>query len=99
MNNKRVRQRGLIVPTDNIPIDLSDIPEITDFSKAKKNPFADKIKKHGYSIVIHYSPEDVAANTKANIERIQSMDLTALDQDERKAFEKYLEANKEYIMG
>lgn len=39
---------------------LDDMPEIIDFSKARKNPFADRIKKEGYSVTIHYSPEDVA---------------------------------------
>jgi len=82
---------------NNIPIDLSDIPEITDFSKARKNPYAEKIRKHGYSITIHYSPEDVAARVKENVERIQGMDMSDLDQDERRAFERYLEANKKYI--
>jgi len=41
-------------------IDYSDIPEITDFSKARKNPHAKAIKENGYSITIHYSPQDVA---------------------------------------
>ena len=31
-------------------IDYSDIPAITDFSSARKNPYAEKIKKHGYTI-------------------------------------------------
>ena len=39
---------------------IDNMPEIMDFSKARKNPFADKIKKEGYSVTIHYSPEDVA---------------------------------------
>ena len=82
---------------ENIPIDLSDIPEITDFSKARKNPYAERIRKNGYSITIHYSPEDVAARTKENVERIQGMDMSDLDQDERRAFERYLETNKKYI--
>jgi len=41
-------------------IDFSDIPEITSFSRGRRNPHAAKIKKEGYSITIHYSPEDVA---------------------------------------
>ena len=39
---------------------VDDMPEITDFSKGRRNPFAEKIKKEGYSVTIHYSPEDVA---------------------------------------
>jgi len=79
---------------DNIPIDLSDIPEITDFSKARKNPYAEKIKKHGYSITIHYSAEDVAARIKDNVEKIQGMDMSDLDPDEQMALKKYMEANQ-----
>jgi len=41
-------------------IDFSDIPEITDFSKAIKNPFAERMKQ-GYSVTINYeTPEDVS---------------------------------------
>ena len=84
---------------NNIPIDLTDIPELTekDFSKARKNPYAKRIKEHGYSITIHYSPEDVAASIRENVDRIHGMDMSDLDDDERRAFERYLEANKEYI--
>ena len=31
-----------------------------DFSKGRKNPHADIIRKEGYSVTIHYSPQDVA---------------------------------------
>ncbi|MCL1999346.1 MAG: hypothetical protein FWG65_11330 [Turicibacter sp.] len=41
-------------------IDYSDIPAITDFSRARKNPHAAAIKENGYSVTVHYSPEDVA---------------------------------------
>ena len=34
-------------------IDLSDIPEITDFSKAIKNPFAGRFK-NGYTIIVEH---------------------------------------------
>ena len=34
-----------------------------DFSKGRRNPHADKILREGYSITIHYSPEEVAAGT------------------------------------
>lgn len=77
-------------------IDYSDIPEITDFSTARKNPHAEKIKKYGYSITIHYSPEDVANMTKRSIEKIdnmEDMDWLDLDQDEIEALKKYREAN------
>ena len=34
-----------------------------DFSKGRKNPHAEKICSEGYSITIHYTPQDVAAGT------------------------------------
>ena len=77
-------------------IDYSDIPPITDFSSARKNPFAEKIKKHGYTIQIHYSPEDVARMTKQSIEKIDGIEDMAwldLDADEIVALKKYRMAN------
>ena len=71
-----------------------EIKEVTDFSKARKNPYADKIKKHGYSITIHYSPDDVARMTKQTLERIQALDMLELDSDEVAALKRYEEAHK-----
>ena len=82
--------------TDDLLIDYSDIPPITDFSTARKNPFADKIRKHGYTIQIHYSPEDVANMTKQAITDINGLEDMAwldLDADEIAALKKYREAN------
>ena len=41
---------------------MNDMPEITDFSKGRRNPFAEKIKKEGITITEtrHYSAEDIA---------------------------------------
>jgi len=75
-------------------IDLSDIKEITDFSKARKNPYAEKLRKNGYSIVINVSPEDISNMTQRNIEIIQGMDMLELDPDEQRALEKYMESNE-----
>ena len=44
----------------HLTADIDTMPEITDFSKGRKNPFAEKIKNEGYSVTIHYSPDDVA---------------------------------------
>ena len=44
---------------DNDGINYDDIPEIKDFSKGRKNPHAKNIREHGYSITIHYTPNDV----------------------------------------
>jgi len=84
---------------NNIPIDLTDIPEVTskDFARARKNPYAKRIKENGYSITIHYSPEDMAAQIKGNVDRIHGMDMSDLDDNERRAFERYLESNKAYL--
>ena len=52
MESVLCKKCGHIIDGDDL-IDFSDIPEITDFSKAKKNPFADKLK-NGYSITIEH---------------------------------------------
>jgi len=78
-------------------IDTSDIPEINDFSKARSNPYAEKIRKYGYSITIHYSPEDVARMTKDNLDKIKGLDMLELDSDEKEALRKYEEAHKNYV--
>jgi len=44
-------------------IDLSDIPEITDFSKGRKNPFAGKFKD-GYTIIIEHRDFDEIITVK-----------------------------------
>ena len=81
---------------DDNQIDYSDIPPITDFSSVRKNPFAEHIKKHGYTIQIHYSPEDVARMNSQTIEDINGIEDMAwldLDADEIAALKKYREAN------
>ena len=81
-------------------IDTSDIREMTkeDFAQGRKNPYAEKIKKYGYTIKIHYSPEYVSEMTKNNVTRINNMeDMEWLDLDpvEIEVLKKYREANKE----
>ena len=75
-------------------IDTSEIKEITDFSKARKNPYAEGLRKNGYSILIDVSPEDIADMAKQNIQKIQKMDMLELDIDERKALEKYYKSEQ-----
>lgn len=72
---------------DNLAIDFSDIPKITDFSKARKNPYYEKIMKHGFSITENYSAEDVAEIIKDTCTR--NIDILNLDPEEQKAFERY----------
>jgi len=76
-------------------IDTSDIREMTaeDFARGRRNPYAENLRKNGYSIIINVSPEDIVKKTKDNIEKIQRMDMLELDPDERKALEKYMEKN------
>ena len=40
-------------------IDYSDIPPITYLVNVRKNPHAEVIKKRGFSIMTHFSPEDI----------------------------------------
>jgi len=72
-------------------IDFSDIPEIIGKLKARKNPYYDRIMKHGFSITEYYSPEDV----KNMVQGIctQKIDLFNLDEEEQKAFERYKKAH------
>jgi len=47
-------------------IDLSDIPEITDFSKGRKNPFAGMFKD-GYTITVEHRDFDEIITVKKTI--------------------------------
>jgi len=76
---------------DYTNIDLSDIPEITGKKKARRNPFYERIMKHGFSITEHYSPEDVANITKGNFAR--KIDVTVLDPEEQEALDRYKTAH------
>jgi hypothetical protein len=71
---------------------MPEIKEITDFSKARRNPYAEKIKKHGFSVTVHYSSDDVAKMIKGICDR--DTDLLELDLEEREALARYREANQ-----
>jgi len=60
-------------------INFDDIPEITDFSKGRKNPFADKLKREGYTIRIRYNPEDLGQITGEEACQLDSEELRALE--------------------
>jgi len=66
---------------DDINIDFSDIPPISNLKKGRKNPHAEKINKEGYSITLHYSPTDVASghidDTKDIIQALVDLMSTA----------------------
>ena len=48
---------------DDEGINYDDIPEITDFSKARKNPFAGKFKD-GYTIIVEHKDFDEIITVK-----------------------------------
>ena len=48
---------------DDEGINYDDIPEITDFSKARKNPFAGKFK-NGYTIIVEHKDFDEIITVK-----------------------------------
>ncbi|MCL1845099.1 MAG: hypothetical protein FWF77_04265 [Defluviitaleaceae bacterium] len=61
-----------------------------DASKIRKNPFYEDIIKNGFSIAVHYSPEDVAEIISGK-QRFD-FDLLEHDPDELAAFERYKKA-------
>jgi hypothetical protein len=72
-------------------MDALEINEITDFTNARKNPYAEKIKKNGFSITVHYGPEDVARIIEDTCNK--EVNLLELDEEEIRALEKYKQAN------
>ena len=72
--------------------DTLDNLKLPDLSKIRKNPYYADIIKNGFTIAVHYSPEDVAEiiNGKQKFD----FDLLEHDPDELAAFEKYRKANQ-----
>lgn len=68
------------------------LKEMPDASKIRKNPFYQDIINNGFSIAVHYTPEDVAEilNGKQKFD----FDLLEHDPDELAAFEKYRQSQK-----
>ena len=66
----------------SLSANLDDMPEITDFSKGRKNPFAEKIRKEGYSITVHYSPEDIADGSIGDKKDIVQALVELMSEDE-----------------
>lgn len=48
---------------DDEGINYDDIPEITDFSKGRKNPFAGKFKD-GYTVIVEHKDYDEVITVK-----------------------------------
>jgi len=54
---KKIMHNDEIILYDEEGINYDDIPEITDFSKGRKNPFAGKFKD-GYTIIVEHEGYD-----------------------------------------
>ena len=69
------------------------LKKMPDRSRVQKNPYYEDIIKNGFSIAVHYSPEDVAdiISGKQKFE----FDLLEHDPDELAAFERYRQANRQ----
>ena len=72
-------------------IDSLDNLVLPETSKIRKNPYYEDIIQNGFSIVVHYSPEDVAEMINNN--QKFDFDLLEHDPDELAALEKYRIAN------
>jgi len=68
------------------------LKKMPDLSRIQRNPYYDDIMKNGFSIIVHYSPEDVAEimNGKQKFD----FDFLEHDPDELAAFEKYRKAHQ-----
>ena len=71
-------------------IDTTDIPEITDFTGAVKNPYYEKLMSKGFSITVHYTPKDAADISKGICSH--DIDLFEYDDEELAALEQYRES-------
>ena len=67
------------------------LKNMPDPSRIKRNPFYEDIIKNGFSIAVHYSPEDIADIVDGK--QKFGFDLLEHDPDEIVAFEKYCQAN------
>ena len=67
------------------------LKKMPDISRVQRNPYYEDIIKNGFSVTVHYSPEDVAEiiNGKQKFD----FDLLEHDPDELAAFERYQKAN------
>ena len=63
-----------------------------DPSRIQRNPFYEDIIKNGFSISVHYSPEDVAEIISGK--QKFDFDLLEHDPDELAAFERYRQAKR-----
>jgi hypothetical protein len=78
-------------------IDSLDNLKIPEKSKIRNNPYYEEIIKNGFSIAVHYSPEDVADIISGKLKF--DFDLLEHDPDELAAFERYRQAKKMRSVG
>jgi len=80
-------------------VDTSDIRELTkeDFARGRKNPFAEKLRKQGYKIIIDITPEEIEEMSRRNVSQIdamEDMDWLDLDAEEIEALKIYRKENR-----
>ena len=54
-----------------------------DFSKGRKNPYAQILKKEGYTTIVHYSPEDVNEMEQDDELLLSVQEVNALEEYEK----------------
>ena len=66
-----------------------------DFSNGRKNPHAEKILKEGYSVTIHYSPEEIAEGHFDDTKDIIQALVELMSADDAKRLLTYIKNNYE----
>ena len=67
--------------------------EYYDFSKGRKNPHAEKILKEGYSVTVHYSPQDIAEGHFDDTKDIIQALVELMSEDDSKRLLTYIKNN------
>ena len=74
-------------------MDSLDNLQIPDASKISKNPYYKNIINNGFTITVHYSPEDVAEIINGKQKFVS--DFLEHDPDEIAAFERYYKSHQQ----
>ena len=67
--------------------------EYYDFSKGRKNPHAEKILKEGYSVTVHYTPQDMAEGHFDDTKDIIQALVELMSADDSKRLLTYIKNN------
>jgi hypothetical protein len=70
--------------------------EYYDFSKGRKNSHAEKILKEGYSVTIHYSPEDITEGYFDDTKDIIQALVELISDDDAKHLLAHIKDNYEF---